>query len=255
MSLTVDVVAIEPVPLVRLSVDVPGPWEVTGSSGGRSWTVAKGAGPGWLTDPWAPLGVDVSYELASAGATYAAGPVVRPYAGRNVITDLAGRNAVGFAWARHGGGRREYDVDRTAHFAVPGDPYGASLSGTSAGAGGGALVAWIEGDANAVMERLVMSMTPLIVLHNEAECPRSVCDIPRVQTVRLTQVSQDMTGRQDVVEREWPLVYRMEPQPWGWVPPVALVSDVPARFPTVADLAGSGLTVADLAAGGWLVDP
>lgn len=256
MSLTVDVLALDPVPLVRLSVDVPGAWEVTGSSEGRSWTVAKGAGPAWLSDPWAPLGVEVSYTLASAGTSFSGGPVLRSYAGRNLITDMSGRRAVDFGWARHGGGRREYDLDRAVHFAVGGSAFGATSASPSAGAGGGSLVAWIEGDvANANMDALVMSNAPVVLLHNEGQCQRPVCDIPRAQTVRFTQVSQDMTARTDVNEREWPIVYRLEPHPWGFVPPVATVGDYPRRWASVGDIAASGLTVGELAAGGWLVDP
>lgn len=253
MSLTVDVLAVPPAALVRLRVDVPGTWELLGGSEGRSWTVAKGHGPAWLSDPWAPLGVGASYTLTTGGATFSAGPILRHYEGRNLITDLAGRRAADFAWSRHGGGRREYDLGRTVEFTVPGSAFGASLAAPTAGAGGGALVARIEGDSNDRMDELVMSNSTLVLLHNEAQCQRPVCDIPRVQTVRLTQVSQDMTGRTDVNEREWSIAYRLAPSPWGYVPPVATLGELRARFPTVGALRDSGLTVGDVASGSWLV--
>lgn len=252
MSLTVDVLAVEPVPLVRLEVGVPGAWEVTGSSGGRSWTVAKGAGPSWLSDPWAPLNVETSYVLSSAGASYSAGPVLRPYDGENALTGLSGRGAVDFRWYEGGGDPGDIGL-RHGFFDVPGARFAPYLSAPVAGGGGGSLVARTVGADTRAMRALLDRNAPVVLHHTHRYCDVPDCDIELVRTILVTSATQDRTPRLDRAQREWSLSYRLVPHPWGFVPPVALVSDVPARFATVADLAGSGLSVADLAAGGWLV--
>jgi len=250
---TVDVLPVWPLHRVRARVEVEGPWTLTGRAAGRSWQVAEGEGPTWLSDPWAPLGVAVSYDLASGGGTETAGPVVRTYSGRNVLTDLQGVRAVDFMWLRSGGGRREYDTGRHSFFDVPGSPTPAYLTAPS-GAGGGSLIARVEGvEANETMDALVLSGKPLILLHNEQACQRRVCDIPRAQTVMILSVGQDLTERSDVAERDWPLAYQLVPSPWGFLPPVATLAEMTERWPTVGDLADSGLTVGELAAGDWLV--
>src|SRR5690625_3501264 len=228
MTLTVDVLPTWPVHLVRARVAEPDSWTLHGQADGRSGKVAEGVGPVWLSDPWAPLGLQVDYMLSTAAGTVAAGPVVRSTASRqNIVTDLRGKLPVQFAWTRAGGGRREYDTGRHGFFPVPGRALSPYVAAPSAGAGGGALVARVDGvAANETMERLVLAGQPLILLHNEQACQRAVCDIPRVQTVLLSTADQDLTARQDDVQRDWGLTFQLVPTPWGFIPPVATLEEL-----------------------------
>src|SRR5699024_7326449 len=99
MSLQVDVLYLEPLPVVRLIVsDVPSgtAWAVRGSAGGQEWLAGEGTSPGdevVFADPWAPLGTAATYTLTHGTTVEESGPVVRTYDGEDVVTDLSGRVA------------------------------------------------------------------------------------------------------------------------------------------------------------------
>lgn len=250
MSLTVDVLPIEPLPIVRARVDLTGAWALSGRvAEGSSWTVAEGTGPAWLSDPWAPLGVPVSYTLTAGEASWESGPVVRTFRGDDALTDLQGRGVVDF---RRGGSGREREP-RHGFFDVPGEALQPYLSAPVAGAGSGAMTARVTGPDIDALDALVGRNVPVIVLHNRARCEIPGCRVPLALTVLLTAAPDERTGRVDVAEHVWSLSYRPIPTPWGFMPPVATWADARRVFPTVGDLKASGLTVDELRRGDWLV--
>lgn len=251
MSLTVDVLPLAPLPLVRARVESTGPWALYGESEGRRWKVAEGVGDRWLSDPWAPVNVATTYTLTAGGSVESAGPAMRPYSGESALTDLAGRGVVDFRW--HDGDDQAQDP-RHVFFDVPGAALSPYLSADVAGAGGGAFSARTSGAGTVAMRALVAANDAVILHHNQALCRVPGCDVDPVRTVLLTAAPERRTGHVDRATREWSLSYRLVPQPWGYVPPVATVADYVAMWPTVGDVQASGLTVGDIESGGWLVD-
>ncbi|HLR97041.1 MAG TPA: hypothetical protein VK053_21145 [Jiangellaceae bacterium] len=258
MSLTVDVLAVSPLPLVRLIVALPSgrSWKVTGRAGEAEWLAGEGTSRGGETvfsDPWAPLGVPVTYTL-TGGGTWTGGPVVRTYEGQNAVTDLTGRTVADFAWHPTPGNPRTYEPR-----AVFVDPWGSSLPvplvGRVAGAGSGALAARTVPPHTGTLRRLVEANRPLLLMHSHSggRCPIGDCDIPPVQTILLTGVTEDRRLRPDVSERVWDLAYRLVPRPHAYLAPVATWGDVKAHWAENSDLAASGLDNEALRRGDWLV--
>lgn len=254
MSLSVDVLAVSPLPLVRLIVALPSgrSWKVTGRAGEAEWLAGEGTSRGGETvfsDPWAPLGVPVTYTL-TGGGTWTGGPVVRTYEGEHAVTSLDGRTVAGVVWAPGD----PWSLDPRAAFV---DPWGSSLPvpvvGPVAGAGGGAVTLKTTGEATRTLLGLVGANRPLLLLHNAGVCRMSDCDIPPVRLVLLTRVEADRGGRRDVSERVWDLTYRLVPRPHAYLAPVATWGDVKAHWSSNAALAASGLDVAGLRRGDWLV--
>lgn len=250
--LSVDVLPVLPLARVRARVDVEGSWILAGASGEDTWQVAEGEGPRWLSDPWAPLNQAVTYTLTAGGESWTVGPVARTFGGWHVVTDLRGGDMAEFLWEKSGGDPWER-APRHQFFDVPGRRLGPYMSAPVAGAGGGSLTARTVRESTAAMRRLVDANAAVVVLHNEARCQRAYCDVPLVRTVLLTGAPENVTDRLDEAERTWALSYQYVPAPWGYVPPVAKLSEPTPRWPTVGDLAASGLTVGELAAGDWLV--
>lgn len=253
MSLVVEVLPVDPLPVVRARVEAVGQWVLTGTADGESWEVAKGSGAAWVSDPWAPLNRPVTYLLTAAGQSWTDGPVARTYRGDQVLTDLQGRGVVDFRWFAGGGAPRAVDP-RHVFFDVPGESLSSFLSAPVAGAGGGSLTARTTGVDTKAMEALLARNVPVVLLHNHVWCQIRGCDTPSAQTVLLTAAPSDRTGRTDRVQREWQVAYRPIPAPWGYLPPVATGDDLRARFQIVGDVKGSGLTVGEVTAGDWLVD-
>lgn len=250
--LTVDTLPLDPVPVVRLHVETTGAWSLHGRGDGLEWKVGAGDGDAWVGDPWAPLNQVVTYELRRGSQVSTSEPVIRIYDGWDALTDMQGRGGVDFMWMKDGGAPVEQDV-RHEFFDVPGSAWSPYLSAPVAGAGGGSLVARTSGTSTRALRALLARNVPVVLHHNENRCRRGDCDIPPARTVVLTAAPEDLTSRMDVAERSWSLTYRLVPPPWGYLPPVATLADMYARFPTVGDLADSGLTVGELAAGGWMV--
>lgn len=256
MSLTVDVLPVEPLSMVRLVVDLPAgsSWRVTGRSGDTEWLAGEGTSSGRetaLSDPWAPLGRAVEYVLTAAGGeSWGAGPVVRVYRGEHALTDLTGRVVAGFRWAPGD----PWGPQPRASFL---DPWGSSLPvpvvGPTAGAGGGAVVAKTTGDHTRTLEQLVARNRPLLLHHNAHACQMPDCDVPPVRTIMLTGAEAERSGRTDVAERIWSLSYRLVPRPHAYLAPVATWVDDAAAFPIHADRTATGLSYAELARGDWLV--
>lgn len=259
VSLTVDVLPVEPLPVVRLLVSLPQgrSWKVIGSAAGGEWLAGEGRSSGHevaFADPWAPLGVPVSYVLTSGtGQRFEAGPVVRTYRGQHALTDLTGRVVADFLWEKGGGDGWAREL--RASFV---DPWGSRLPVASAapvaGAGGGSLTARTVGASTVVMRGLVEANRPLLLLHNARRCRLPGCDVPAVRTVLLTDAPESLTSRMDRAERSWALSYRLVPRPHGFLAPVATWADVSARWATNADLLASGLSNLELARGDWLVE-
>jgi len=256
MSLLVDVLPLQPLPLVRLIVDLPAgrTWKVTGHAGEHEWLAGEGTSTGAevvFSDPWAPLGVGATYTLEADGS-WAAGPVVRTFEGWHALTDLPGRQVASFLWEKDGGD--PWTRSPRASFA---EPWGSSLPvpvmGPVAGAGGGAITARTVGQGTRVMRRLVDANRPLVLLHNEGRCRLPECDVPLARTILLTAAPENLTSRMDRAERTWGLEYRLVPRPHAYLAPVATWGDVKAHWSTSAALAASGLDVADLRRGDWLV--
>src|SRR5690625_2842618 len=200
MSLSVDVLAVSPLPLVRLIVALPSgrSWKVTGRAGEHEWLAGEGTSRGGETvfsDPWAPLGVEATYTL-EAGGSWAAGPVVRTFEGWHALTDLPGRQVASFLWEKGGGD--PWTRSPRASFV---EPWGSSLPvpvvGPVAGAGGGAITARTVGRDTRVMRRLVDSNRPLVLLHNEGRCRLPECDVPLARTILLTAAPANTKGRSE----------------------------------------------------------
>lgn len=254
MSLTVDVLPFEPLPVVRAVVAVGASvsWRLTGQAGESEWLAGEGVGPAVFADPWAPLGVPATYTLtAGSGGPWVSGPALRSFRGDDVVTDLSGRTVAGF--------RRAADGDpwapepRSSFVDVPGSAYGAFAADPVAGRGGGELTAWTTGADTRTLRRLVDANRPLIVLHNKARC-RVECDTDAVSTVLLTGAPAERRGRTDVAERSWGLSFRHVPRPYRFLAPVVTWADVLEHWETAADLAASGLSNAALLRGDWAVD-
>lgn len=247
--LAVDVLPLLPLHRVRARVEVEGPWTLTGHAEGRSWKVADGAGPAWLSDPWAPVGLAVGYTLTTDGGTFEAGPVVRTYHGYDAFTDLQGQGVVDFIRESS----RRSQQPRHTTMDVPGERLSPFMSAPVAGAGGGSLVARTLGPASDAMDALIGRNVPVVMLHNQVLCEIPGCRFEPVMTLLLRDVDEERTRRTDAAEHAWSLTYTPAPVPWGYVPPVATLGEMTERWPTVGDLAASGLTVGELAAGDWLV--
>lgn len=258
MSLTVDVLPVDPLPVVRLIVDLPQgrSWKVTGrTDDGTEWLAGEGRSSGAeqaFADPWAPLGVPATYELSSEGGSWVAGPVVRTHRGGHVLTDLSGRQVVSFLWEKGSGDPWAPDL-RASYL----DPWGSALpvvsSAPVAGAGGGSITIRTEGESTRTMRRLVASNRRMVLLHNEGRCHLPDCDVPLVRTIRLTGAPANLTARATRAERAWSIEYRLVPRPYAFLAPVATWADVAERWDEVGDLATSGLENKDVARGDWLV--
>src|SRR5690625_7822294 len=96
MMLTVDVLPLLPLHRVRVRVEVEGAWTLTGRAEGRTWQVAEGVGAAWLSDPWAPLGLAITYTLTTDAGPFAAGPGAPPHHRSAALPALQGQRVVGF---------------------------------------------------------------------------------------------------------------------------------------------------------------
>lgn len=261
MSLAVDVLPVDPLPIVRLLVSLPQgrSWKVTGSAGDVEWLAGEGRSSGQeeaFSDPWAPLGRPITYTLtAGSGAPDTAGPVLRSYRGQNAITDLTGRRVVDFAWHPSPGNPRSYEP-RVSYLDPWGSPMPVVSAAPTAGVGGGDLAVRTVPPFSRVLEDLTLANRPVIVHHSHSSgrCPVVDCDIEAVQTVMFTKATQDRRLRPDVSERVWTLSYRLIPKPYKFLAPVATWADVVARWSTNAELLATGMTNLQLARGDWLVE-
>jgi len=259
MTLLVDVLARSPLPVVRAIVSgVPAgaSWSLHGVSGRDEWLVASGTSSGAevvTADPWAPVGPAVSYLLRYGAVVETAGPVVRPYEGRSAVTDLTGRVVADVLLMKGGGDQR--DSERRAHFSeVRGARFSPARLDPVAGAGGGSLTVRAANPDAAVLEGLLASNRPLVVLHNEQRCQARDCVIAPARTVYVTSDSNDVTSRSDRGEREWSLSYRLMPSGVvGGTVPVVDLADVKAAFATLADLKAAVPTLGALVRGDWLI--
>src|SRR5690606_11826228 len=257
VSLSVNVLPVDPLPIVRLLVSLPSgrSWRVTGSAGDTVWLAGEGVSSGLevaFADPWAPLGVPASYVLTSGtGQRSEAGPVVRTFRGDHAVTDLTGRSVVDFRW----GPGDPWEPEPRVSFL---DPWGSELPvptvGGVAGAGGGQIVGKTVRPHTRTMAALVAKNRTLLLLHNDGVCRMPDCDVPLVRTVLLTGAPAERTGRADTAERSWTLSYRLIPKPYKFLAPVATWADVQARWSTNAELLATGMTNLQLARGDWLVE-
>lgn len=280
MPLQVDVLDIAPIQLVRLIVTgVPAnrAWRVMGTSRGQEWVAGEGVSTGGevvFSDPWAPLGSEISYFLRHTSSAapadiddlgfglldFGEGPfggtlvAVRDYAGGNVLTDLTGRKVVSFAWSPDPGNPREYDM-RAGFLDVPNASLQVPVLGATAGLGVGAMDLRTVPPFTQTMRELVLANRPVIIHHSHSygRCPIVDCDIPPTQTVLLTKVLEDRRLRPDVSERVWSLTYRMAGRPHRFVAPVVTEADVTAHFVTLEAELAAGLTGAQRLRGDWAV--
>lgn len=217
MALSVNVLGLNPLPAVRALLTVPAgvSWSLHGSTADSEWLVADGVGTGneaAVTDPWAPLGVDVDYSLTYGTTTEHDGPVQRLYDGQSAITDLGGQTVADFLWLKDGGDPRELQP-RGSFFDLPGSYLPSGWFSPTAGAGGGSLVARTVMPHTRTLEDLVRANRPLILHHHEAKCPMRDrgCAIRPVRMIAVTGAPWDVTGRTDVMQHEWRISYRI----WG----------------------------------------
>lgn len=257
MSLSVDVLPVDPLPKVRILVDLPTgrSWKVVGRCGDSEWLAGEGRSRGAeqaFADPWAPLGRPATYELTSEGTTNASGPVLRSYRGQHAITDLAGRTVVDFLWEKDG--RDPWDLEPRGEFLdIPGAALPVTLGAPTAGAGTGSVPARTVGVHTRALRRLVQANRRLLILHNHRVCHLPDCDVPDVQTVKLTAAPSELTGRADRAERRWALAYRHVGRPWRYLAPVATGQDVVEEWATIADMLADVATGTELVRGGWSV--
>lgn len=254
VSLTAEVLQFDPLPAVRLDVAVgqSTSWRVTGSGGGMEWLAGEGRGPAVLADPWAPLGVPITYRMTAGAGTWEAGPVYRSYEGRSAVTDLAGRSAVDFLWFKGAGD--PWSIEPRATFAEPwGSAYGVGRYAPVAGAGGGRAVARTVEPHTSAMTALLRRNRPVILHHSHGRCEIAGCDIDAVRTVAFTDIATDLTGREDRMQREWTLTYRHERRPHGYLAPVVTVADVLAQWDTTAAMLTDITTGTELVRGDWRV--
>ena len=256
MTVLVDVLPVVPLPVVRVVVSVPGgrSWSLVGVTDEGVWPVASGVSSGAevvTADPWAPVGVDVSYELRHGGVVESAGPIVRPFDGAGgLFTDLSGRHVAEFQW-QHGDPR---EGERRAHFsAVPGSRFSPSRLDPVAGAGGGGVEAQTTGVHTVALRGLLDSNRPLVLLHNRYRCQVPGCDVQASQTVYVTSDPNDRSPRTDAAHRVWDLSYRLMPSGVvGGAVPVVTLGDVKSKFATLADVKAAVPKLSDLARGDWL---
>ena len=255
MTVLVDVLPVVPLPVVRVVVSVPGgrSWSLVGVTDEGEWPVASGVSSGVevvTADPWAPVGVAVSYELRHGGLVESAGPVVRPFDGEHVLSDVSGRMVAEFRWLA-GDGR---EGERRAHFSdVAGSPFSPARLDPVAGVGGGSLTAQTTGAHTATLRRLLASNRPLVLLHNRYRCEVPGCDTPAAQTIYVTSDRNDRSGRTDAAHRVWDLSYRLMPSGVvGGTVPVVTLGDVKSKFATLADVKAAVPKLSDLARGDWL---
>ena len=260
MSITADILpafAGAPVARTRLHVDgVPAgvEWRVVGRVGDHEWQAAHGVSTGgglWLTDPMAPLGMEIVYELRYGSVVESSVPVSRPAAGSDLVTSLDGRTVARVARMADGGDPWSWDPN-VAFLDIPGGPpvaRGAQPSGMSGGASvhtTGADTRTLKGLATGPRRG------PLVLLHDQSLCQIDGCDIAPSMRVRLTAHPADRTGRVDTAERSWSLSWREARPPWRYCAPVATWADVRAHFGTVGAVRDSGLTHEQVARGDWL---
>ncbi|MDO4243808.1 MAG: hypothetical protein Q4C85_08655 [Actinomyces sp.] len=186
---------------------------VSGEAGSSRWTVRAGVrvsdgGQVVLGDSLAPVNVPVTYRVTwgpGASSSAVSAPVVRRWSGRSLLTDVTGGSVVDLLW--QGADARAVDRRVTVH-EVPGRPTPVVVMAPAMGAGTLSLTARTEGEHTRAMAAVAARPQVNILFHNPAkcfQCARSLCDVPLVTVLVLTDMSHSRADRLDAAERVWTL--------------------------------------------------
>lgn len=159
-----------------------------------------------LGDPLAPINQTIHYRLSTlSGLVVESGTVTRPWNGQDLLTDVTGSTHVDLIW--QGDDPRTIDM-RIATHEIPGRPTPAVVMAPTMGAGTVSLTARTSGPHTPALAALAARPGVVALHHNAGRCPwcrETVCDIPPVTLMVLTDVSHGLSERMDVAERLWSL--------------------------------------------------
>lgn len=183
-------------PSLRFTVAAGVRGELVGSHGQDRWVLWSGVGSGGevvLSDPLAPLGVEVSYSLGGERVR-----LTRPALGAHAVSDESGRVVARVVLAGDDSVSHESGVstlnlasgvaDRWLMRGVPDEVQ---------------LVCRTSGDDTAALRALCAYRGSVIVLHDPTVCEVEGCDIPLVRRCVVVSGHERRSERTDVAVREW----------------------------------------------------
>nr|DAO70031.1 MAG TPA: hypothetical protein [Bacteriophage sp.] len=179
----------------------------------RPRLIANVAGSTLVSDPGAPMGVEVTYrfggqsvKLTRPGASVAGGPVYH-----QVVTSVDGETVaeVGLLW----GDPRSYETGATVHTSALGAHVPRYTLGVPPGEGSLQLVT--RGEGTETLRALVGARAPLWVIHNTAVCVPAGCDVEGSRLIVPLMMSEELSERRDVYTRVWQVSYVRVPDALG----------------------------------------
>ena len=184
-------------------------YRVVGTARGQEWPVPGGRGTSTgeqilLADALAPINTPVSYEARCSGGTVLrTTPITRPWPGRTLVTDLTATRAVDCLW--QGDDSRTLAPRLTTH-EVPGRPTPVVVYAPAQGQGDASAQIRTTGEHTSALQGLLLTPTPIALLHNPRwciRCQRGACDVPLVTVLAITSASHALAARLDAAERIW----------------------------------------------------
>lgn len=184
-------------------------YRVVGTARGQEWPVPGGRGTSTgeqvlLADALAPINIPVSYEArCSGGAVLRTTPITRPWPGRTLVSDLTATRTVDCLW--QGDDSRTLAPRLTAHD-VAGRPTPVVVYAPAQGQGDASAQIRTTGEHTSALQGLLLTPTPIALLHNPRwciRCQRGACDVPLVTVLAVTSASHALAARLDAAERVW----------------------------------------------------